>query len=356
MYEDITYEAILERMLGRVPDTADKREGSVIYDALAPAAAELQIMYMELDAILTDTFADTAPREYLIRRAAERGLTPYPATSAVVKAVSMPATVEVPIGARFSEGEYNYTVTEKISAGVYKLVCDTAGSGGNDISGAVVPIDYIEGQTTIVFTELLVPGEDEEGTEDLRKRYFDSFDAKAYGGNKQDYIEKTNTLSGVGSCKVTPVWNGGGTVKVTILNALYGKASNTLIGDVQEALDPTGDGTGVGIAPIGHIVTVDTATEVTVNIEFTITMQDGYTFEGQKTLIEAAIEAYLLSLRKEWAEIDSLIVRVSKIDNAVLSVEGVLDVTGTELNGESSNLQLTAYQIPVLGTVTQTTE
>jgi hypothetical protein len=153
--------------------------------------------------------------------------------------------------------------------------------------------------------------------------------------------------------KYTPVC---GTVKVTILNALYGKASNTLIGDVQEALDPTGDGTGVGIAPIVHIVTVDTATEVTVNIEFTITMQDGYTFEGQKTLIEAAIEAYLLSLRKEWAENDSLIVRVSKIDNAVLSVEGVLDVTGTELNGESSNLQLTAYQIPVLGTVTQITE
>lgn len=44
MYEEVTYEEILERMLERVPDDMDKREGSLIYDALAPAAIELQIM------------------------------------------------------------------------------------------------------------------------------------------------------------------------------------------------------------------------------------------------------------------------------------------------------------------------
>lgn len=49
MYEEVTYEEILERMLERVPDDMDKREGSLIYDALAPAAIELQIMYIELD-------------------------------------------------------------------------------------------------------------------------------------------------------------------------------------------------------------------------------------------------------------------------------------------------------------------
>ena len=43
MYESMTYEVILQRMLERVrekyPDL-DTREGSVIYDALAPAAVE----------------------------------------------------------------------------------------------------------------------------------------------------------------------------------------------------------------------------------------------------------------------------------------------------------------------------
>ena len=44
MYENVTYEDILQRMLDRVPDSMDKREGSIIYDALAPAAVELQLM------------------------------------------------------------------------------------------------------------------------------------------------------------------------------------------------------------------------------------------------------------------------------------------------------------------------
>ena len=46
MYENITYESILQRMLDRIPDDMDKREGAVIYDALAPAAVELQLMYI----------------------------------------------------------------------------------------------------------------------------------------------------------------------------------------------------------------------------------------------------------------------------------------------------------------------
>ena len=66
MYEDITYEAILQRMLDRVPDKFDKREGSVIWDTHSPTAIELQILYLELDAILREAYGDTASREFLI--------------------------------------------------------------------------------------------------------------------------------------------------------------------------------------------------------------------------------------------------------------------------------------------------
>ena len=44
MFEVITYEKIMERMLARIPNNLDKREGSVIWDALAPAAMELESM------------------------------------------------------------------------------------------------------------------------------------------------------------------------------------------------------------------------------------------------------------------------------------------------------------------------
>ena len=39
----MTFDEIMERLLERVPDTFDKREGSVIWDALAPAAYELSL-------------------------------------------------------------------------------------------------------------------------------------------------------------------------------------------------------------------------------------------------------------------------------------------------------------------------
>ncbi len=52
MFESITFESIIKRMLSKIPSDMDKREGSIIYDALAPVALELQLMYIELDNIL----------------------------------------------------------------------------------------------------------------------------------------------------------------------------------------------------------------------------------------------------------------------------------------------------------------
>ena len=83
MYEDKTYEAILQEKLARVASSLDKREGSIIFDALAPNSLESAMIYVALDTVLNETFADTASRDYLIMRCAERGITPLPATCAV---------------------------------------------------------------------------------------------------------------------------------------------------------------------------------------------------------------------------------------------------------------------------------
>ena len=60
MYEDMTFENIMDRCLDRVSSSIDKREGSVVYDAIAPAAAELaDIMYIELAYLMDRAFPDT---------------------------------------------------------------------------------------------------------------------------------------------------------------------------------------------------------------------------------------------------------------------------------------------------------
>ncbi len=352
MFEDQTYETILERMLSRVPAWIDKREGSIIFDALAPAAAELQQAYIDMDMILDETFADTASREMLIKRCAERGIVPEAATKAILKGVFNTA---VPIGSRFSGGALNYIVTEAIDTAVFRMQCETAGSAGNDYLGNLIPIQYIEGLQSAELTELLIPGEDEESTESLRARYFDSLQTQAFGGNIADYKAKTNALSGVGGTKVYPVWNGGGTVKLVIIDSTFSTPSSELISTVQTAIDPTqNQGQGEGIAPIGHVVTVAGVQNATVSIETAITYKAGWSWDESRPYIEQEIDRYFKELAQTWADSDTLIVRISQLETRILNAAGVLDVADTKLNASAANLELDEDEIPVRGTINGT--
>lgn len=362
MYESINFEMLMNRMLGKIPLGMDKTEGSIIYDALAPCAAELAVMYIELDVILKETFGDTASREYLIRRAKERGLSPYEASSSIMKGEF---DLEIPIGSRFTCGELVYFATEKFDkTGLllnldstetilyyYKMECETVGTEGNKNFGKLIPIDYIQDLKIANLIELLIPAEDDEDTESFRARYFESFDYKAYGGNIKDYLDKTNSISGVGATKVTPVWNGGGTVKLTILDSEFNKASDTLIDEVQEIIDPTGDHTGVGVAPIGHVVTVVTVNEIAIDVSCKITLEFGKNASNYLETVRDIIIEYLAELRSSWADNDSIIIRIAEIEARIMNISSVIDINSTRINSSSSNLTLNADEVPIVGGV-----
>lgn len=141
-------------------------------------------------------------------------------------------------------------------------------------------------------------------------------------------------------------------MKLVILDSAHGKATDTLISAVQNEFDPNSDGMGDGLAPIGHVVTVETAKESVVNIATNITFDSGYGLNECKTLIEDAVKKYILSLRQDWENQNHLIVRIASLDAAIMGVKGVLDVTGTTINEGTKNLELTEYEIPVMGVVT----
>lgn len=352
MFEAFTFDNLMARMLDRVPDDMDKREGSMIWDALAPAALELELGYIGLDYILMQGFADTAEREYLIRRCMERGLTPYAATRAVLKGVFLPTAVDV-TGKRFSLNRLNYVAVRRVDnePGAWEVECETPGVEGGQYLGSLIPIEYIDGLESATATSVLIPGEEEEDTEALRQRYFANFRNKAYGGNKQDYIEKTNAIDGVGATKVTPVWQGPGTVELTILDSSFNPATSVLIQRVQDTIDPKQDGKGDGVAPIGHIVTVDTAKEIKVDVGFYLELDTGYEWMNVKPEIEKAISDYLTELRKDWENKDNTVVRVAQIETRLLKLSGVVDVGETTINGQRVNLALQPLEIPVLGVV-----
>ena len=193
MYEQQTFDAILNRMLERVPSDIDKREGSIIYDALAPAVAELAQMYVELDINYNLSFADTATGDFLSRRTAEFGVERQPATKAIRRGLfygNDEAPLDIPIGSRYAIDGLVYVATEKISTGVFKLECETAGIAGNQTFGALLPIAGVPGLVSAELTDVLVPGEDEETDEALRSRYYEAVNEPAFGGNVADYRQK----------------------------------------------------------------------------------------------------------------------------------------------------------------------
>ncbi len=352
MYEAMTYEAILSRMLDAVSNSLDKREGSIVYDALAPAAMELAQCYQELDFVMQETFADTASRSYLVKRCAERGITPEEATPSIIQGEFTPTTLDL-LEKRFNLDALNFVATEQIQDGVYKLKCETPGAIGNISSGTLLPLEYIDGLQTATATALLIPGEDEEETEALRKRYFDDVMSQPYGGNQADYRFKVNALDGVGGCKIYPIWDGGGTVKIVIIDSEYCAPSSALVSSVQELIDPIANqGEGIGIAPIGHTVTVVGAENVAINISTTLTYRTGDDYTSAQVSIEAALDQYYKEIATGWEMEDSAIVRISQIESRLLDCNEILDIQNTSINGVQANLALGSNQLPIKGAFT----
>ena len=351
-----TFENIMDRCLSRVAASIDKREGSVVYDAIAPAAAELAIMYIELAYLMDRAFPDTEEGDDLTRKCQERSVFRTTAKAAIRKRYLEDGdggAMDVPIGSHYSGDALNYVVTEKIATGQFKLLCETAGAAGNQYQGTLFPIDYVEGLGAARLADILINGEDEESDADLLARYKASLEAQAYGGNIADYRAKVELLQGVGAVKVIPVWNGGGTVKIVFVDSDWSVPSSTLVDTVQTAVDPTqNQGEGVGIAPIGHVVTVTGVTGTKINVSFKLTFAAGYTWDTVKTGVTKAVNDYFAALAKDWANQSGITVRVSQVETKVLSVDGVIDITGTKINGGTQNIALASDAIPVMGGIT----
>ena len=353
MFEAHTEETILNRMLERVPKDLDKREGSIIYNALAPAAMEVARMYSDMDRFLEYTFASpNMPDEFLDLRVAEEGLKREEATHAIKKGYFYDQDnnlINISIGSRFSIDDFNFVAIEKVSNGTYKMQCESTGIEGNSITGQLIPIDYIEGLSTANLGELLIPGQEIENNESLFNRYVEHLNEKPFGGNIADYKINTRAIDGVGALKVFPIWNGGGTVKVVFLDSSYNVPTKELIDLVQTTLDPIpNNGKGLGIAPVGHVVTVLGAKDIEITIDTKLVLRRDVTIGQVQEDIERVIKEYLLQLKKQWSEEENTIVRISQIEARILNVEGVADIHTTKINNKEENIILGVEEVPIL--------
>lgn len=372
-----TYDYILTEALSKVPDNVDKREGSIIRDALSPCCYEATKHILYLADIIEQTYIETANGLWLDGRVIEGGVTRDPATYAKKLGVfktQLDEPCQISIGQSFStvgDTILNYTAVQvyvnedgDVVPGSYIMQCNTVGSVGNSYIGRIVPNDYIEKLASAEITTLLYPGEEEESDDSLRERFLANLMKTAFGGNIAQYRQWAKEIPGIGGVQVYPVWAGGGTVKLSIIDTDYNSCSSEFCQTILEKFDPENSGgetgLGLGIAPIGHKVTVSTPLPRTINVSGKITLLPGYKLETLLPQIKLALEEYLLSLRQAWENSDdennySVIVYLGRINFAILNVKGVSSAYELQLNGTDTDIRLTEtsslQEIPVLGTV-----
>lgn len=240
-FADRNYEALMEETLGLISDVYDKRDGSMIYNAIAALMFEMAMLYEgAFPFVFNETYIDTSSRDGLIRRASDRSLTPWPATNAIHYAVFNITGDTVLAGTRFSCEDLNYVVvrypqteaqklanvkgdivreisfeeddgnggTTTVTRNAQLVQCETAGTISNNYTGTMVPIEFVEGLQKAELRHCFEPAEDEEETEHFRARLKEEMRTIAFGGNIADYRRKVLELSGVGQCKVKQEWNG----------------------------------------------------------------------------------------------------------------------------------------------------
>lgn len=341
MYEHMTYDMILQRMLARVPEDIDKRQGSVIYDACAPSAAELAQLYIELEIQLGLVFGTTASGDYLDLRTADYGVIRQAAAPAQRKGAfygNNNTLIDVPIGSRFSANETSFIIRERLAQGVFVLECETPGIIGNQYFGSILPIDYIGGLVSAELVDILIPGEDVESDESLRTRYLYRVRNPSSGGNVADYRDWAMDVVGVGGVKVYPLWDGNGTVKVVIVDSNKDPASPTIVAETAAYIET--------VRPIGSTVTVVSATAMPINVSAKVTLATGYSLQSVQSSFEEALISHMRNIAFEVNYVS-----IAQIGVLLLEVPGVTDYTDLFLNDSASNVLLSEESIPSLGTL-----
>lgn len=345
MYENETFDLIMQRMLSNISDDIDKREGSIAYDMLAPKASELAIAYTQLDGVLDFGFAETTYGEYLDRKVNEHGVTREVAVKAkstvvfdsdVVTLVPQNTVVFTDDGIRFLT---DTDVTLVNGAGTVTVTAEEGGNIGNVPANSIINTEIPE-----LFCNNANPstgGFDVESDEALLTRFLNTVRSPATSGNVHHYKQWALEVAGIGDAKVIPIWNGPNTVKVVVIGADRKPVTTGKATEVKTHIED--------VRPIGANVTVESAASLTVTVSATLTLENGYT----TGLVLPVVEEKLTQLLKEISFVDTS-VKISKVGMVLLDTPGILDYTDLKLNNGTANLTLAANTVPVLGTVTLT--
>lgn len=225
-----------------------------------------------------------------------------------------------------------------------------AGDSGNVGPGTItyMPVT-IAGIAAVTNDQAASGGYNAESDDDFRDRYYADLQEPNNGNNQQAYVALAMSVPGVGRVKIFPQAFGANTVEICIVDANMEPAGSSLIQQVQELIDPNQNGDGAGEAAIGAACTVTTAESLTIRINASVILADGYDLETVTAAVSANLTAYLreIAFKKETTYLS-----YSQIGTHINQTDGVLDHSVLTINGSAGNVTIGDRQTPVLGEVT----
>lgn len=316
-------------------------EGSFARDMIDTNTVEFENSYAEMAMLRDAAFAETAWGDYLTLRAEEFGIQRKQAVKANGKVtvagqsgayIIRGSLFQTKDGLRFYTTESATIPADGTEADIAVQAADT-GVKGNVAPGTITEIPYsIPNVYSVTNPEKCTDGADEESDAALLARLLFRVRQPITSGNANHYRSWAMSVDGVGNCKVIPLWNGNGTVKVIIVTAENESASSELIQKVARYIESQ--------RPIGATVTVVSPAPVSVDI----------TAEVYGTVnadaVTAAVSAYFKNTGFSLSYVS-----LAQIGRLILGVNGITDYRNLKLSGKAENIRLTNEQIPVVGKV-----
>ena len=364
MYSDgNSFEQILDRTLSNeLLINMDKREGSIVYDTLAPLCMELADAYAKMDILESQLSLLTATGTNLDNRAYEQGMAREQATQAERIATFKKYQVDeqtgeyvldgngnkilidmdIPEGSRFVSPDNDTIIYEFIGKDDEDeniLRCETYGTVGNEYVGTILPLTAIPDLVEAKITSTHIPAQDTESDDELRTRVINKLNSLSFGGNIDSYIEKVSSIEGVGTCKVFPAWQYNGSVLLSVVDSSYEPITESFASRIKEEIDPEDDsGKGVGFAPIGHYVTITTPIKSNVKVQFHLDLEAGVTAGNVQEECERRIEEYFDSVRHNFGQDNTLGIYRARIIDTIIEIPEVLNITDVLLNDVDADI------------------
>ena len=320
---------VLERMQDEfIENTQDSEvsaiEGTFAFDALSANATEFEKAYAEMSLMIEAAFADTSWGKFLTMRAAEFGVDRKPATKAIgVLTITGNKGVRVPAGSLFDvDDDTQFTTNEACVIGQdgtvdVRITCTTAGARGNVGAGTInhIPVS-IYGVKSCSNAAPTYDGYDEESDKALLERYLVVVRTPATSGNKYHYYNWAMSIAGVGGCRVLPLWDGPGTVKVLVVNSNMQTASQEIVQEVAGYIET--------VRPIGADVTVVSPVPKMLNIS--VSVAGTLDVEAFRAEITEYLKAKNLDLRH---------ISAAQVIDIIMNQPSVSDCDNVMLNGSS---------------------